>query len=52
MKKLCKSFKYNRLILYKKSFVIMQQYTKNIETPSEAKIIRYDDSKKIERSCY
>ena len=23
--------KYNRLILYKKSFVIMQQFTKNIE---------------------
>ena len=25
--------KYNRLILYKKNFVIMQQFTKNIETP-------------------
>lgn len=38
--------KYNRLILYKKSFVTMQQFTKNIETPHRAKIISYDDSKK------
>ncbi len=38
--------KYNRLILYKKSFVTMQQFTKTIETPHRAKIISYDDSKK------
>jgi hypothetical protein len=38
--------KYNRLILYKKSFVTMQEFTKNIETPHRAKIISYDDSKK------
>ena len=38
--------KYNRLILYKKSFVTMQQLTKNIETPHRAKIISYDGSKK------
>lgn len=38
--------KYNRLILYKKSFVTMQAFTKAIETPYRAKIISYDDSKK------
>ena len=38
--------KYNRLILYKKSFVTMQAFTKTIETPHRAKIISYDDSKK------
>lgn len=38
--------KYNRLILYKKSFVTMQAFTKTIETPHRAKIISYDDSRK------
>jgi len=38
--------KHNRLILYKKSFVTMQRFTKKIETPHRAKIISYEDSKK------
>jgi hypothetical protein len=38
--------KHSRFILYKKSFVTMQQFTKNIETPHRAKIISYDGSKK------
>lgn len=37
--------KYNRLILYKKSFVTMQQFTKTIETPHKAKIISYEENK-------
>lgn len=38
--------KYNRLILYKKSFITMQEFTKKIETPYKATIISYDDGKK------
>ena len=38
--------KYNRLILYKKSFVTMQAFTKRIATPHKATIISYDEGKK------
>ena len=38
--------KYNRLILFRKSFVTMQEFTKRIETPHKGKVITYDDGKK------
>lgn len=38
--------KYNRLILYQKSFITMQEFTRKIATPHKATIIKYDEGKK------